>query len=127
MTRLQFHTVLLLLLATLWLVVGAAAAAPADAPWCGMARVTGYVRGEFSPWTADGTSIWTTERIAAASWDVRMGSLAEVAGLGLYRVADRGALGRGDPMPWLDIAVWTPAEAFALTSVRHVCFRRPVA
>jgi hypothetical protein len=98
---------------------------PAAAPWCGQTKVTAYVRGEGSDRTFDGTSIWTAERIAAASWDVRMGSLAEVAGLGVYRVADRGRLGSGDPMPWLDVAVWSAAEAYGMTSVRTVCFRRP--
>ena len=75
--------------------------------------------------TYDGTPIWTDERIVAASWDVKMGSVAEIDGLGSYRVADRGMLGNGTPMPWVDVAVWTRDEALSLTSVRQVCFRRP--
>jgi hypothetical protein len=98
---------------------------PADAAWCGQTRVTAYVRGEGSDRTFDGTSIWTREPIAAASWDVRMGSVAEVPGLGRFRVADRGMLGNGVPLPWLDIAVWSYPEALAVASTRHVCFRRP--
>jgi len=95
------------------------------AGWCGDTRVTGYVRGEHSPWTADGTSIWSREPIAAASSDVRMGALADIPGVGTVRIADRGMLGNGDPMPWVDVATWTRAEAFALTGTRWVCFRRP--
>ena len=98
---------------------------PFEAPWCGPAKITAYVRGEHSPWTADGTSIWTPERIAAASWDVKLGSVAEIDGLGSFRIADRGHLGNGSPMPWVDVATWSRAEAFSLTSVRRVCFRRP--
>lgn len=102
--------------------------APADAAWCGPARLTGYVRSDYGPSakTFDGTSIHTDEPIVAASWDVRMGSLALIEGLGVFRVADRGMLGNGTPMPWVDVAVWSRAEAFRLTGVRHVCFRRPV-
>jgi hypothetical protein len=99
---------------------------PADAPWCGQTKITGYSRLEYGPYTYDGTPISTSEKIVAASWDVRMGSFAEITGLGTFRVADRGMLGNGTPMPWLDIAVYSRAEAFSLTGVRHVCFRRPV-
>jgi hypothetical protein len=98
---------------------------PAEVPWCGQAKITGYSRYEYGPFTADGTSIFTAEPIAAASWDVALGSLASIEGLGVYRVADRGMLGRGEPMPWVDVAVWDRATAFSLTSVRRVCFRRP--
>ena len=101
--------------------------APTDAPWCGPTRITGYLRTDFSAATYDGTPIWVDERIAAASWDVALGSLAEVDGLGVYRVADRGHLGNGTPTPWLDIAVWTRSEAYELTGYRNVCFRRPAA
>jgi hypothetical protein len=99
---------------------------PSEAPWCGDAKITGYVRTEFSPWTYDGTSIYTDEPIVAASWDVKMGSIADIDGLGSYRVADRGSgLGRGIPLPWVDVATWTRAEAYALTGIRRVCFRPP--
>jgi hypothetical protein len=97
----------------------------AEAPWCGPTRITGYVRTDFSGHTFDGTSIYTDEPIVAASWDVALGSIAEIEGLGSYRVADRGRLGNGTPMPWLDVAVWHRSDAYALTGVRNVCFRRP--
>lgn len=91
--------------------------------WCiEDARVTGYSRLEYSGYTFDGTRIDTPERIAAASWDIPIGSVVEVEGLGSYRVADRGALGsRG----WVDIAVWSRSEAYALTSTRRVCVTPP--
>jgi len=100
---------------------------PAEVPWCGPTRLTAYVRTDYGPGatTYDGTSIVTSENIAAASWDVALGSLAEIPGLGVYRIADRGMLGSGEPMPWLDIATWSRQEAYALTSIRRVCFRRP--
>ena len=100
---------------------------PSEAPWCGQARITAYVRTDYGPGarTYDGTSIFTPEPIAAASWDVALGSLAEIPGVGVYRVADRGMLGSGEPLPWVDVAVWSRSEAFSLTSVRRVCFRRP--
>lgn len=97
------------------------------AAWCGPTKITGYSRLEYGPYTADGTPILTREPIAAASWDVRMGALADVPGVGTVRIADRGMLGSGSPMPWVDVAVWSRDDAFSLTSVRHVCFRRPSA
>lgn len=97
---------------------------PADAPWCGPTRITGYVRTDGNAHTYDGTPIWTNEPIVAASWDVLIGSVAEIDGLGSFRVADRGMLGNGNPMPWVDVAVWTRREALDLTGVRHACFRR---
>lgn len=105
-----------------------ALAAPAEAPWCGETRLSGYVRTDYGPngRTADGTSILTPEPIAAASWDVRMGALAIIDGVGTFRIADRGGgLGNGIPMPWVDVAVWDRASAYQLTGVRRVCFRRP--
>jgi 3D (Asp-Asp-Asp) domain-containing protein len=89
--------------------------------WCSQARITGYVRGAHSPRTADGTSIWTGEEIAAASYDVPMGSYVEVDGLGVYRVADRGRLGNTH----IDIAVWSQADAYAITGWRQVCIWGP--
>jgi hypothetical protein len=98
---------------------------PTEAPWCGPTRITGYVRTDGNPFTFDGTSIYTAEHIVAASWDVALGTLATIEGLPhVYRVADRGKLGNGNPTPWVDVAVWSRAEAYALTSTRHVCFRR---
>lgn len=104
------------------LLLGAAMLA---ASWCGEARVTGYVRSEYGPATFDGTPIGTPEPIAAASWDVRLGSMVDIDGVGTYRIADRGMLGNGSPRPWVDVAVWSRSEAYALTSIRRVCFRRP--
>src|SRR6187399_1980936 len=72
-----------------------------------------------------GTSIYTDEPIAAASWDVKLGSLADIQDLGTFRIADRGHLGSGSPLPWVDVAVWSRSEAYALTGVRQVCFRPP--
>ena len=92
------------------------------APWCGDARISGYLRTD-GPYTYDGTPTWTSEPIAAASWDVKMGSLADIEGVGVFRIADRGMLGNGTPMPWIDVAVWSRSEAYALTGVRRVCFR----
>lgn len=98
---------------------------PAEIPWCGPTRISGYVRTDGNAHTYDGTPIWTDEKIVAASWDVIIGSIAEIDGLGVYRVADRGMLGNGVPHPWLDIAVWQRSEAYALTGMRRACFRKP--
>jgi 3D (Asp-Asp-Asp) domain-containing protein len=93
--------------------------------WCiDDATITAYVRTEYGPnaKTFDGTSIFADEPIAAASWNIPIDSVVEVEGLGSYRVADRGALGsRG----WVDIAVWSRSEAFALTSTRRICVTPP--
>lgn len=95
----------------------------AAGPWCGPAHITGYVRTEFSPHTADGTSIYTDEPIVAASYDVAMGATVEIEGLGTFRVADRGMLGNGHPLTWIDVAVWTHSEAYALTGEYQICVR----
>lgn len=97
---------------------------PVYAPWCGPTKITGYVRSEFSGLTFDGTPITTTERIVAASWDVVMGAIALIDGIA-YRVADRGMLGNGTPTPWVDVALWSRSEAYAITGIREVCFRKP--
>jgi|SRR6187455_2113105 len=111
------------LLLALWLL--GTSVSGQDAPWCGPTRLTGYVRTDFSGRTFDGTSIYTDEPIAAASWDVKLGSLADIQDLGTFRIADRGHLGSGSPLPWVDVAVWSRSEAYALTGVRQVCFRPP--
>jgi 3D (Asp-Asp-Asp) domain-containing protein len=98
-----------------------ASTAPAAEGWCQSARITAYVRGEYSPWTFDGTSIWE-EGIAAASWNIPIGSLVDVENYGTVRIADRGVLGSSG---WIDIAVNSRAEAFALTSWRTICVRPP--
>jgi 3D (Asp-Asp-Asp) domain-containing protein len=75
-------------------------------------RITGYVRGApgLSNRTYDGTSVWTDEKIVAASWNVPLDTLLRVSGLDFtYRVADRGQLGnRG----WIDVLVDTEWEAY---------------
>jgi 3D (Asp-Asp-Asp) domain-containing protein len=77
---------------------------------CREARITGYVRTDpaMNDWTADGTSIYTDEPIAAASYDIPMDSMVYVEGLGTYRVADRGMLAPTH----IDIAI---------TGVRTIC------
>jgi 3D (Asp-Asp-Asp) domain-containing protein len=92
-----------------------------DAPWCYQGRVTGYVRGEGNAHTYDGTSVYTEEPIAAAGWDIPMGSMVVVEDAGIYRVADRGRLGPGH----IDILVSSRTEAYALTSVRNICVFPP--
>lgn len=94
------------------------------ASYCGEDfRSTGYVRGAHSPWTFDGTSIYE-EGIAAASWDIPLGSTVVIPELGSFRVADRGG-GLGS-YRWVDIAVWSHAEAYAITSrARFACVYPP--
>lgn len=91
--------------------------------YCYDGRVTGYVRTDHGSHTYDGTPITTPEPIAAAGWDIPIDSLVEVSGVGTYRVADRGLLGPGH----VDVAVWTSADAFAITGWRTICVMRPVA
>jgi 3D (Asp-Asp-Asp) domain-containing protein len=94
-------------------------AAPSSDGWCATGKITGYVRSEYGPLTADGTPIMTDEAIAAAGYAIPLGAYVDVDGLGSFRVADRGMLGPTD----VDIAVWSRAEAYALTSTREVCLR----
>ena len=90
----------------------------ADEPvGCEAYRITGYVRTEHSARTFDGTSVYTDEPIVAASWNLPIGTIVEIDGLGRFRVADRGHLGARH----IDVAVWSRAEAFALTGYRQVC------
>lgn len=87
-------------------------------------RLTAYVRTEHGRYTYDGTDITTPEPIAAASWDIPMGSVVVVPEFGAYRVADRGG-GLGS-YRWIDIAVWSRAEAYAITSwPRFACIYPP--
>lgn len=85
---------------------------------CFSARVTGYSRYEHGSHTADGTPILTDEPIVAAGPELAFDTLVEIDGLGTYRVADRGS---GVGYRHLDVAVWSRAEAFSITSVRRVC------
>lgn len=85
---------------------------------CTRMWVTGYV-ATGNP-TADGTNTagraW---QLAAAHPVYPFGALAEVEGVGVVRVADRGYLRPGD----LDILVGSVAEARALTGEYAVCWR----
>lgn len=75
-------------------------------------RITGYVRGHHSPRTFDGTSVWTNEKIVAASWNLPIGSMVRVEGLDYtYRVADRGG---GLAGRHIDVLVDSVATAYAL-------------
>lgn len=91
---------------------------PARAEECETYRVTGYVRGHHSPRTFDGTSVWTEEPLAAASWNVPIGAKVEIEGVGTFRVADRGG---GLGPRHVDVLVDSVAEAYALTDWRTVC------
>jgi hypothetical protein len=95
---------------------------PAIVGYCRGVMVTGYVRTEFSAHTYDGTSIYTDEPIAAASWDIPIGQHVVIKGLGRYRVADRGMLGSDG---WVDVAVWSRSEAYAITGRREACIVDP--
>lgn len=92
------------------------------AGYCRSVWVTGYVRSEFSARTYDGTSIYTDEPIAAASVDIPIGQHVVIQDVGRFRVADRGHLGADG---WVDVAVWTRSEAYALTGRRHACIVAP--
>jgi 3D (Asp-Asp-Asp) domain-containing protein len=89
-----------------------------DGPVCETYRITGYVRGAHSARTYDGTSVWTRERIAAASWNVPIDAYVQVVGLGSYRIADRGG---GLGPRHIDILTDSVEEAYALTGWRTVC------
>jgi 3D (Asp-Asp-Asp) domain-containing protein len=81
--------------------------------------ITGYVRTApyHSSRTYDGTPILTPEPIVAGSWNLPIGTVVQVEGLGRFRVADRGHLGARH----IDVAVWSDEEAYALTGIREVC------
>lgn len=91
--------------------------------WCQDMRTTGYVRTEHGTHTYDGTSIYTDEPIAAASWDIPLGWYAVISEVGVYRIADRGG-GLGN-QGWIDVAVWSRQEALAITGQRAVCIYPP--
>jgi 3D (Asp-Asp-Asp) domain-containing protein len=86
-------------------------------------QITGYLRTspDMNPTTADGTSITTAEAIAAGSYNLPLGAYVWVDDLPLdlpfiYRIADRGYLGARH----IDLAVWSRADAFAVTGYRCV-------
>ena len=87
-------------------------------------RVTGYVRGHGNPRTFDGTSVWTRESIAAASWNIPIDAIVIVyhptQGAITVRIADRGG---GLEAKHIDVLVDTVSEAYALTR-NNVCVER---
>ena len=85
---------------------------------CDSYRVTGYVRGQGSGWTYDGTSEYTREAIAAASWNVPIDAKVQVDGVGTFRVADRGNLSARH----IDVLVDSVSEAYALTRTASACW-----
>jgi 3D (Asp-Asp-Asp) domain-containing protein len=94
-------------------------AAPVTYQSCREFMVTGYVKGADSPWTADHTSIWTEEPIAAAQNWVPFNAYVWIDGLGSYRIADRGGLAAAGVD--FDLSVWTYREAYALTGYHFGC------
>lgn len=90
---------------------------------CEVMRITGYnaMGPGMNDYTYDGTPVMTGEPIVGASWNIPMGAVVQIAGLGQYRVADRGKLGNGDPYSWIDVRVFSAAEAYAMTGWRNVC------
>ena len=86
---------------------------------CYRGWVTGYIRGDFGPRarTYDVTLLAAGEPIAAAGWNIPIGTRVEVVGVGTFRVADRGYLGPGE----IDVAVWTRARAYEITGWKTVC------
>lgn len=85
---------------------------------CETYQITGYVRGAGSDYTADGTSVWNYEAIAAGSYNLPFDTVVDVDGIGQYRIADRGP---GLSSRHIDILVDSVSEARALTSRRVVC------
>lgn len=78
----------------------------------GLYRITGYTRTGGNPRTYDGTSVWTTEKIVAASWNVPLGTRLRVAGLDYtYRVADRGG---GLEIRHIDVLVDSVEQAYKI-------------
>lgn len=97
-------------------------AAASEQRYCQTARITGYVKSEYGPRTYDGTSIWTDEPIAAASWDIPIDSTVWIEDLGTFRIADRGMLGAAG---WIDVAVDSRDEAYSITGTRLICVTQP--
>lgn len=87
---------------------------------CFTARITGYNRLDpaMNSRTFDGTPITTPEPIVAASRDIPLQTIVEIDGLGTFRVADRGS---GLHPTHFDVATWSDAEAYQITSTRRVC------
>lgn len=80
--------------------------------------ITGYT--ETGNPTADGTpTTGQTWGLAAAHPSVPFDTIAAVDGLGVFRVADRGALGPND----LDVLVESSTQAHAITGSYRTCLQ----
>lgn len=90
----------------------------ADMSGCELYRITGYVRTHGGPTTYDGTSVWTSEPIAAASWNVPIDARVQVENVGTFRVADRGG---GLSSRHVDVLVDDVARAYEITGWQRVC------
>lgn len=89
---------------------------------CEKYTITGYVRGHHSNFTANGTSVWTRDYVAAGSYNLPFGTIVQVqfpSGPGEYRIVDRGHLNNRH----IDILVDTVGEALALTNTLTVCVK----
>lgn len=76
---------------------------------CADMTVTAYSVEMFPGTTYDGTPTrGNAGVIAAASWNIPIGTYVTVEGLGTYRVADRGMLGSSG---WIDVLMQTTQEA----------------
>lgn len=87
---------------------------------CESYTITGYVRGHHSNFTANGTSVWTREWVAAGSYNLPFNTVVQVQfpnGPAEYRIVDRGHLNNRH----IDILVDTVDEARNLTATRMVC------
>lgn len=111
--RLTLHALILALLAF----AAARDVRPSMASLCSDWFMTGYVKGEGSARTADGTSVWTAEPLVAAT-SLPLGSFVFVPEWATtYRVADTGLLGPNH----LDFLVASRAVAFEITGYRLAC------
>ena len=106
-----------LLIGAVALALGASTPQASPQPVCepaGLMRITGYARSDYGPHarTYDGTSVFSGEKLVAASWNIPLDTMLRVAGLDhLYRVADRGMLGNEG---WIDVLVEDRATAYKL-------------
>lgn len=86
---------------------------------CSVVLVTAYASDDYPGNTADGTPTRGNEgRIAAGGDNYTMGSYVTVAGLGTYRIADRGHLAASQ----IDVLMVTHAQAMRWGNPRvEVC------
>jgi 3D (Asp-Asp-Asp) domain-containing protein len=92
---------------------------PSPDATCSLATITAYSVEQYPGRTADGTPTpGNVGVIAAASYNYALGSYVTVEGLGTYRVADRGHLGRNH----VDVLMQTTREALQFgRQTRRVC------